>query len=84
MCLLIVLSRMDPVAPFVVAANRDERFDRPAMAATVRGSERTEGLRWSGRTRRRDLACSERTWCCGRFDEPTISYWSRPVEAISW
>lgn len=35
MCLLIVLSRMAPDAPLVVAANRDERFDRPAVAATV-------------------------------------------------
>jgi len=35
MCLLVVLSRMDSDAPLVVAANRDERFDRPALAATV-------------------------------------------------
>lgn len=35
MCLLIVLSRTDPDHPLVVAANRDERLDRPATAATV-------------------------------------------------
>lgn len=35
MCLLIVLSRVDVGAPLVVLANRDERFDRPATAATV-------------------------------------------------
>ena len=35
MCLLIVLSRVDARAPLVVAANRDERFDRPATAMTV-------------------------------------------------
>jgi uncharacterized protein with NRDE domain len=34
-CLLIVLTRMDADAPLVVGANRDERFDRPAIAATV-------------------------------------------------
>jgi uncharacterized protein with NRDE domain len=34
-CLLIVLSRTDPDHPLVVAANRDERLDRPAVAATV-------------------------------------------------
>lgn len=35
MCLLIVLSRVVPGAPLVVAANRDERLDRPARAMTV-------------------------------------------------
>ena len=35
MCLLIVLSRLDVASPLVVAANRDERLDRPAIAATV-------------------------------------------------
>jgi uncharacterized protein with NRDE domain len=34
-CLLIVLSRLDGAAPLVVAANRDEKLDRPAVAATV-------------------------------------------------
>jgi uncharacterized protein with NRDE domain len=34
-CLLIVLSRLDADTPLVVAANRDERTDRPAVAATV-------------------------------------------------
>ncbi|MHB8594452.1 MAG: NRDE family protein [Acidimicrobiales bacterium] len=35
MCLLVVLSRLDEQAPLVVAANRDERLDRPASAMTV-------------------------------------------------
>lgn len=35
MCLLIVFSRTLPDAPLVVAANRDERLDRPATAMTV-------------------------------------------------
>jgi uncharacterized protein with NRDE domain len=35
MCLLIVVSRVDPEAPLVVAANRDERVDRPAVPMTV-------------------------------------------------
>ena len=35
MCLLVVVSRLDELAPLVVAANRDERLDRPAVPATV-------------------------------------------------
>lgn len=35
MCLLIALFRVVPGMPLVVAANRDERLDRPAVAATV-------------------------------------------------
>ena len=35
MCLLVVVSRLDPAAPLVVGANRDERLDRPAVAMTV-------------------------------------------------
>ena len=34
MCLLVVLSRVIPRAPLVVAANRDEWLDRPAIAMT--------------------------------------------------
>jgi uncharacterized protein with NRDE domain len=34
-CLLIVLFQVVPDAPLVVAANRDERLDRPAVAVTV-------------------------------------------------
>jgi uncharacterized protein with NRDE domain len=37
MCLLVVLSRTDPDAPLVVAANRDEKVDRPAVPATILG-----------------------------------------------
>jgi uncharacterized protein with NRDE domain len=35
MCLLIALSGVLPDAPLLVAANRDERYDRPAEAITV-------------------------------------------------
>ena len=35
MCLLITLFQIVPGAPLMVAANRDERLDRPAVAATV-------------------------------------------------
>lgn len=35
MCLLIALFRVVPGVPLIVAANRDERLDRPAVAATV-------------------------------------------------
>ena len=35
MCLLVVLSRVVPGTPLVVAANRDERLERPARAMTV-------------------------------------------------
>jgi uncharacterized protein with NRDE domain len=38
-CLLVVLSRTDPEHPLVVGANRDERLDRPAIAATVLSAE---------------------------------------------
>jgi uncharacterized protein with NRDE domain len=34
-CLLVVLHRLQPEAPLVVAANRDEFFARPATAMTV-------------------------------------------------
>lgn len=34
-CLLVVLFQVVPGAPLVVAANRDERYDRPATGATV-------------------------------------------------
>ena len=34
-CLLVLLFGVDPDAPLVVAANRDERLDRPAVAMTV-------------------------------------------------
>jgi len=35
MCLLVVVSRLDPGAPLVVGANRDEQLVRPATAVTV-------------------------------------------------
>ncbi len=35
MCLLAVLFHHDPENPLLVGANRDERLDRPAIAATV-------------------------------------------------
>ena len=35
MCLLVVVSRLDEAVPLMVAANRDERLDRPAVPATV-------------------------------------------------
>jgi uncharacterized protein with NRDE domain len=35
MCLLVVCSRVIPGFPLVVAANRDERFDRPAVPITT-------------------------------------------------
>jgi uncharacterized protein with NRDE domain len=34
-CLIIVQHRVDPAMPLVVAANRDEKLDRPAVAVTV-------------------------------------------------
>jgi uncharacterized protein with NRDE domain len=35
MCLLIALFQVLPEAPLIVAANRDERYERPAIAMTV-------------------------------------------------
>jgi len=37
MCLLVVLFRVDPAAPLVIAANRDEYLARPAVAMTALG-----------------------------------------------
>lgn len=47
MCLLVACVGLLPGAPLVVAANRDERLDRPAVAATVlrAGRPRTIGGR---------------------------------------
>jgi len=47
MCLLVVAWHVDPTAPLLVAANRDERLDRPTTAATVLqgGSPRIVGGR---------------------------------------
>lgn len=36
MCLLVVSYRTDPGAPIMVAANREERYDRPAEPAALR------------------------------------------------
>jgi uncharacterized protein with NRDE domain len=71
MCLLVVLSRIIPGAPLVVAANRDEWLDRPALAMTslseapaVRGGrdERAGGT-W--------LATSESGLVAGLTNAPT-------------
>ncbi|HKN48626.1 MAG TPA: NRDE family protein, partial [Actinomycetota bacterium] len=35
MCLLVTVSRDHPESPLIVAANRDELLDRPAVAMTV-------------------------------------------------
>src|SRR5437763_11333553 len=35
MCLLVMLVQTHPDLPLVVAANRDELFDRPAVAMTI-------------------------------------------------
>ena len=35
MCLLIALFQVVPSAPLIVAANRDERYDRPAVPITT-------------------------------------------------
>ena len=35
MCLLIAASRLEEDAPLIVGANRDEQYDRPAVAITV-------------------------------------------------
>ena len=40
MCLLVVVSRLDPGAPLVVGANRDEQLERPATSMTVLRAER--------------------------------------------
>jgi uncharacterized protein with NRDE domain len=73
MCLLVVLSRVIPGAPLVVAANRDEWFERPALVMTslsetprIRGGrdERAGGT-W--------LATSESGLVAGLTNVPMIS-----------
>lgn len=71
MCLLVVLSRVVPGAPLVVAANRDERLARPAEPMAVLGDEpRIVGGRdlVAGGTW---LAVSERGVVAGLTNRPT-------------
>ena len=60
MCLILFAHRMDPDFPLVVAANRDEFFDRPSAAAhfwagpesfTLAGRDLQAGGSWIGVTR---------------------------------
>ena len=61
MCLLVVLLQTVPGAPVLIAANREERYDRPAQPPAVRdGSPRvlcptdsTAGGTWIGVNERR-------------------------------
>ena len=55
-CLLIALSRVIPDVPLLVAANRDERYDRPAQPVTVLRGGGAADPRRPGRGGRRDLA----------------------------
>lgn len=71
MCLLIVLSRVVPGAPLVVAANRDERLTRPAEPMTVlREAPRTIGGR--------DLAAGG-TWLAVNEHGVVAGLTNRPV-----
>lgn len=72
MCLLITLFQVMPGAPLIVAANRDERLDRPAVPATVLhehsprvlgGQDLLAGGTW--------LAVSERGVVAGLTNQPT-------------
>ena len=73
MCLLVVLSRVIPGAPLVVAANRDEWLDRPALAMTslseaprIRGGrDQRAGGTW--------LATSESGLVAGLTNAPMIT-----------
>ncbi len=71
MCLLIVLSRVLPDWPLVVAANRDERYDRPAESLvllrstaprTLGGRDLLAGGTW--------LAANERGVVAGLTNKP--------------
>ena len=72
MCLLVVLSRVIPGAPLVVAANRDEWLDRPSLAMTslseaprIRGGrDQRAGGTW--------LATSESGLVAGLTNAPMI------------
>jgi uncharacterized protein with NRDE domain len=71
-CLLIVASRLDASMPLVVAANRDERLDRPAMAMAVLQEQGPRIL--GGRDLRAGgtwLAVNERGVVAGLTNTPT-------------
>ncbi|MDA8071287.1 MAG: NRDE family protein [Actinomycetota bacterium] len=72
MCLLVVVHQVVPGAPLVVAANRDERLDRPARAMAVLadrdprvlgGRDEVAGGTW--------LAVNEHGVVAGLTNEPT-------------
>jgi uncharacterized protein with NRDE domain len=72
MCLLVVVHQVVPGAPLVVAANRDERLDRPARAMAVLadrdprvlgGRDEVAGGTW--------LAVNEHGMVAGLTNEPT-------------
>ena len=71
-CLLIALFQVLPDAPLIVAANRDERYDRPAVAMTVLrearprilgGQDKLAGGTW--------LAVSEHGVVAGLTNQPS-------------
>ena len=85
MCLLVMAFGLDPEAPLLVAANRDERLDRRATAMTVLSPGGPgSGPRILGRPRRggrRDLAGRERPRPGGRPHQPTSPRRSGPRQA---
>ena len=72
MCLLIVLSRVVPDWPLVLAANRDERFDRPAVPV---GLLRTDAPRTLGG---RDLLAGG-TWLAVNEDGVAAGLTNAPI-----
>lgn len=57
MCTLIILNRASPLAPVIIAANRDEFYDRPARppepladARAIAGIDEDRGGSWMGAT----------------------------------
>lgn len=74
MCLLVVLSRLEPGLPLVVAANRDERYERPAVPVTVL---RPSGPRILGG---RDLQAGG-TWLAVNEHGVVAGLTNRPTEA---
>jgi len=71
-CLLIVLSRVVPDWPLVLAANRDERFDRPAVPV---GLLRTDAPRTLGG---RDLLAGG-TWLAVNEDGVAAGLTNAPI-----
>ena len=83
MCLLIVVSRVLPQWPLIIAANRDERLHRPAEPVMVLRGERPQDGGRPGSAGRRHLAGRERPRRRGGTDEQAGDRRPRSVQTVA-